>query len=102
MELGESLEATAKREVKEETGLDIGDLRLLGVFSGPDYFFRVANEDEFYSVTAVFLSNDVKGKIQVDESESVEMQFFKLDSLPVGLTEEYRSYITPFIDQLIK
>ncbi|MCH4827952.1 NUDIX hydrolase [Planococcus halocryophilus] len=102
MELDESLEDTARREVKEETGLDIGDLRLLGVFSGPDYFFKVANGDEFYSVTAVFLSNDVKGKIQVDESESVEMQFFKLDSLPVGLTEEYRSYITPFIDQLIK
>ncbi|MDJ0333584.1 NUDIX hydrolase [Planococcus sp. S3-L1] len=102
MELDESLEDTARREVKEETGLDIGDLRLLGVFSGPDYFFKVANGDEFYSVTAVFLSNDVKGKIQVDESESVEIQFFKLDSLPVGLTEEYRSYITPFIDQLIK
>lgn len=102
MELGESLEDTARREVKEETGLDIGELRQLGVFSGPDYFFRVANGDELYSVTAVFLSNDITGEIQVDESESVEMQFFNLDSLPVGLTDEYRSYITPFIDQLIK
>lgn len=36
MELGESLEDTAKREVQEETGLAITDLQLLGVFSGPD------------------------------------------------------------------
>ena len=32
MELGESLEDTAKREVQEETGLAITDLQLLGVF----------------------------------------------------------------------
>ena len=102
MELGESFEATARREVREETGLDIGELKQLGVFSGPDYFFRVANGDELYSVTAVFLSYDATGELQVDEDESVEMQFFKLDSLPVRLTDEYRSYITPFIDQLIK
>ncbi|GAA0596481.1 hypothetical protein GCM10009001_10750 [Virgibacillus siamensis] len=38
MELGESLEETARREVKEETGLEIGRLELLDVFSGQDYF----------------------------------------------------------------
>ncbi|WP_312857776.1 NUDIX domain-containing protein [Bacillus haikouensis] len=32
MELGESLEDTARREVKEETGLTIGKLDLVGVF----------------------------------------------------------------------
>src|SRR5215213_6141534 len=36
MELGESAEETARREVWEETGLTVGELRLFGVFSGPE------------------------------------------------------------------
>jgi 8-oxo-dGTP pyrophosphatase MutT (NUDIX family) len=102
MELAESLEDTARREVKEETGLDVGKLKLLGVLSGPDYYFKVSNGDELYSVTAVYVSKDVRGKIEVDEAESIEVRYFKLNELPDGLTEEYRSYITLYIDQIKK
>jgi 8-oxo-dGTP pyrophosphatase MutT (NUDIX family) len=93
MELGESLEETARREVKEETGLEIDELKLLGVFSGEEYFFKVSNGDELYSVTAVFVTKDIQGEIQKDETESLDLKFFSLQDLPEGLTEEYRSYI---------
>jgi 8-oxo-dGTP pyrophosphatase MutT (NUDIX family) len=102
MELGESLEETARREVKEETGLEIGELKLVNIFSGKDYYFKVSNGDELYSVTAVYVTKDVRGKMDIDETESVEVQFFKLNELPDGLTDEYKSYITPYIDQLKK
>ncbi|XOQ14966.1 MAG: MutT/nudix family phosphohydrolase [Shouchella clausii] len=96
MELGESLEDTARREVKEETGLIIGELKLLDVFSGSDYFFKFDNGDEVYSVTAVYVTKQVEGNIRIDYKESIDLQFFKLTNLPNGLTEEYRSYIKPY------
>ncbi|MCM3664804.1 NUDIX hydrolase [Mesobacillus subterraneus] len=97
MELGESLEETAKREVKEETGLIIGDLKLEGVFSGSEYFLKVANGDELYSVTAVYSTRDFEGEIKMDESESVDLQFFSLEQLPDGLQKSYLDYIKHFL-----
>ncbi len=102
MELGESLEDTARRDVKEETGLDIGELKLVEVFSGEDYYFKVSNGDELYSVTALYVTDDLKGDIEIDKTESLDIQFFSLENLPEGLTEEYRNYINPFLKELVK
>ncbi|MDQ0272855.1 NUDIX hydrolase [Cytobacillus purgationiresistens] len=102
MELGESLEQTARREVKEETGLEIGELTLLGVFSGEKYYIKAQNGDEFYAVTAVYMTRDYKGKIQIDQKESLDMQFFSLTALPNQLLDTYKSYIHPYIKELQK
>ena len=102
MELGESLEETARREVKEETGLDIGELKLLGVYSGAEYYYKVSNGDELYSVTAVYLTRDVKGNIEMDKTESKALQYFHLNDLPEGLTEEYRNYMESYIQEVVK
>ena len=41
MEPGESLEQTAQREAREETGLEIGKMSLFGIFSGPELFLSL-------------------------------------------------------------
>jgi 8-oxo-dGTP pyrophosphatase MutT (NUDIX family) len=99
MELGESLEETARREVKEETGLAIGDLKLEGVFSGAEYYLKVANGDELYSVTTVYSTREYKGILEKDEHESVDLKFFHLDFLPKDLQSGYLKYIQAYLDK---
>src|SRR5664280_453363 len=49
VELGEEVEAAARRETLEETGLEIGGMELFGVFSGPQLYYRYPNGDEVYN-----------------------------------------------------
>src|SRR5690242_20732517 len=69
LELGESLEGAARRELWEETGLQASELRLLTVCSGPEYFHRYPNGDEIYNVTAMFLAVSVTGELRPDPNE---------------------------------
>lgn len=98
MDLGESFEEVAKREVFEETGLVVNNLKLLNVYSGSEYYLKVANGDELYSVTAVYYTMDVSGDMKIDYSESENMQYFSLNNLPNELTDEYRGFIEQYID----
>ena len=83
MELAESAEEAARREVFEETGIEIGQLQLVDVFSGKQYFRKLANGDEFYPVTIVYTSKDIKNNIiKIDGKESIDAGFFDRQELP--------------------
>lgn len=97
MNLGESLIDTAKREVFEETGLRVENLVLLDVLSGPQYFFRNPNGDEFYSVTAVYTSADYTGELRPDMDEGKSLKFCKVYDLPKPMEQEYKDYINTYL-----
>ncbi len=80
MELGETVEGTARREVSEETGLQIGKLELLGVFSDAD-LLTYPNGDQIQLVTVAFLTDDVTGTPRLS-SEGLELRYFALNALP--------------------
>ncbi|MFS1513778.1 NUDIX domain-containing protein [Chengkuizengella sp. SCS-71B] len=95
-ELGESLEQTAIREVYEETGLTVNQLKLLNVFSGNDYYIKLKNGDEFYSTTAVYITRSFTGVMRSDGIETKDLKFFSFDDLPIDLLKVYRKYLEPF------
>ena len=61
MEMGETLEETARREVLEETGLNINKLRFFGIYSGKNQHFIYPNKDEVYYAIAVYITTDYHG-----------------------------------------
>jgi len=71
---GESLEEALRREVKEETGLDVSSYKLINVYS------RVFPER--HDVAIAYLCNCKKGKVKLN-SEHSEYRLFKI--LPSGL-----------------
>lgn len=97
MELGESTEDVARREVFEETGLTVNTLHLINVYSGPNHFAVAENGDEFYTVTAAYFTNDYHGELAVDEKESISFQFFNPDELPENMVGSHRVAIDDYL-----
>lgn len=73
VEIGESLEQAAIREVREEVGVEIGELRYFG--SQPWPYGR--------SLMIGYFGRYLSGEIQVDGAEIVEAAWFDLDRLPL-------------------
>jgi 8-oxo-dGTP diphosphatase len=76
---GEDIPNTARRELNEETGLTLGQIRrLVGVYSGFDRDPRVHSISVSLEVTA-------EGSLAVlDTLEIIEVRAFSLESLPLG------------------
>lgn len=94
LEFGETFEDTAKREVLEETGLAIKNVRFGAVTN--DYF---RDEDKHY-VTIWMLSNWESGKEQITEPDKfIEMQWRDFDTLPEPLFLPWQQLLSSqFID----
>ncbi len=81
MELGESPEETARRELQEETGLQAESFELISVLSGPGYELQYPNGDVVHAVNIVYRVAGVHGELRKDH-ESLALEYFPLDALP--------------------
>ena len=99
MELGETTEEVARREVEEETGLKVGKLHFINVYSGPEYFVKAANGDQFYCVTVAYYTDDYSGELVVDEKESISIEYFYPHELPEGIVKSHKKIIDEFLDK---
>jgi 8-oxo-dGTP pyrophosphatase MutT (NUDIX family) len=78
---GETLEAAARREVREETGIELDQIQLLGAYT----HFKEWKTDH----NIVFLSRDFRMSGPHDR-EIAEVRFFSLDALPADLWPGHR------------
>ncbi|MGY0684552.1 NUDIX hydrolase [Mammaliicoccus sciuri] len=101
MELGESFEEAATREVYEETNLEIQNLKFITNFSGKDYHMVYPNGDEAYTVTALFESEEYEGELSADIKETQNLKFFDLDKLPQNISPpvKMKEFIINYLSQ---
>ncbi|HRZ19132.1 MAG TPA: NUDIX hydrolase [Methanofastidiosum sp.] len=89
VEYGESVEDAALRESKEETGLDIHGLSLLGVYSEPN------RDPRGHTVSVVFYG---KGSgIPKAGDDAKEIFLFELNSIPNNLSFDHNKIINDFL-----
>jgi mutator protein MutT len=83
IEPGERADETVVREVREEIGLEVGPVALIGVYSGSEYTFAYPNGDRVQPITLFFECCVLGGSLQPDMHEIVGARYFGPgDNLP--------------------
>ena len=91
MEPGERIADCAVRETREETGVEVEVVRLVGIYSDPAPGHVVLdNGDELYVVIASFECRVVGGAPRPDGDESLEVAYFPPDELPPSVAPWHR------------
>jgi len=80
LELGETPEMAAVREVKEETGLDVEVGKLIGVYTDTDAV--CSNGDKYQSVCIAYELSVIGGELYCDNNETLELRYFPINDTP--------------------
>ena len=82
-ELGERIEETVIREIKEETNLEVleKDLELIALVTGPSRRNDYPNGDVVINNTVLYCVRNYTGELKWDE-ESKEIKFFDISNIP--------------------
>jgi len=85
VEIGESVRDAIVREVKEETGLTVEVVRLIGVYSDPAFqIVRYPDGNVVQYISSLFACRILAGTLQTCD-ETLDLQFFDPANLPEDL-----------------
>ena len=85
VERNETVEQALFREIKEETGLDVGILSLIGVFSDPD-------RDPRGLVSVAYLISPINHRVKINR-EASKWSWFHWDDIPSNVGFDHRDII---------
>jgi 8-oxo-dGTP diphosphatase len=82
VEYGETVEAAAVREAREETGLNVELLQIVGVYSDPK------RDPRGHTVSICFLAREIGGELEAN-TDAKEAKSFPMSSLPSRLAFDH-------------
>jgi ADP-ribose pyrophosphatase YjhB (NUDIX family) len=92
---GEVVENTARREVLVETNLEIGEISLFDVFSGPELYYNYSNSDEVYNASIDYMSRDWRGEVKLNRKHT-EWSWFAARDVPDTISPPVKPIIERF------
>ena len=88
VDYGETIEEAARREAWEETGLELADLRLFGVYSDPKRDARV------HTISTVFIARGVGTPRAGDDAADIGV--FTKDHLPADIAFDHPQILADY------
>ena len=85
IDLGETAEEAACRELFEETGLIADELKFFKLYTGEITHYIYVNGDEIYGVDSVFICKKYHGKLTPQVDEVKVLRFYPLDKIPAKM-----------------
>jgi ADP-ribose pyrophosphatase YjhB (NUDIX family) len=98
VELDETAFGALKREVREETGLEVRHAEAMALYSGPSQRFIYPNGDEVQGFAVAFIVRDWAGELQADGVEGSEVRFWPIDALPKDLVAIHAKTLEDFTE----
>jgi len=104
VELDETALEALKREVREETGLEVCHAEPMALYSGPGQRFKYPNGDEIQCFSIAFIVRDWAGDPKADGVEGSKVRFWPMSALPHDLVaihartlDDFRQYHSGFM-----
>jgi ADP-ribose pyrophosphatase YjhB (NUDIX family) len=97
MDIGETISECARREVREETGLDVELQGIVGIYSDPGHVFAYDDGEVRQEFSICFSARPVSGTLTVSD-ESHDVRYFapaEIADLP--MVESIRLRITDYL-----
>jgi 8-oxo-dGTP diphosphatase len=88
VDYGESLEAAAVREAREETSLEVDNLRLLGCYSDP------ARDQRMHTISTVYVAEGHGEPLAADDA--VQVEIFQRAHLPDQLCFDHAAILADY------
>lgn len=100
VEIDETVEDAARREVREECGIEVGAMTLLGVFSGAPLRHVYPDGNEVCGIDIVYVSHDFTGEPDTPDGEASRVGFYPPDALPQPISSMNAVQIQAYLDTL--
>ena len=100
IDLKESAEEAARRELKEETNLIADELDLFKVYSGEITHYVYFNGDEIYGVDLIYLCYKYHGEMIPQAEEVKTLSFHDLNNMPKKMSIRNKAIIKDLLERL--